>query len=91
MQPSSSSAEIRDLVVVLPVILGSTLAREGKLLWASSADAVLRAITSFGSVGGRSGAVAPRSSSPGAELYRLLRHPLISHWQRSRTAGCCNG
>lgn len=48
MQPTSSNAEIHDLVVVLPAILGSTLAREGKRLWAPSAGAVLRAITSFG-------------------------------------------
>ena len=39
---------LRDVVVVLPGILGSTLAREGRLLWAPSAGAALRAIATFG-------------------------------------------
>lgn len=39
---------IHDLVVVLPGILGSTLARDGALVWAPSAGAVWRAIASFG-------------------------------------------
>ena len=39
---------MRDLVVVLPGILGSTLAKHGKLVWAPSAGSVLRAIRSFG-------------------------------------------
>jgi pimeloyl-ACP methyl ester carboxylesterase len=37
-----------DLVVVLPGIMGSTLRRKGKLVWAPSAGAVLRAIGVFG-------------------------------------------
>ncbi len=37
-----------DLVVVLPGIMGSTLAKEGELVWAPSAGAVLRAIATFG-------------------------------------------
>ena len=39
---------IHDLVVVLPGILGSTLARDGALVWAPSAGAVWQAIASFG-------------------------------------------
>ena len=41
-----TSAE--DLVVVLPGILGSTLRRDGKLVWAPSAGSVLRAIGTLG-------------------------------------------
>jgi pimeloyl-ACP methyl ester carboxylesterase len=37
-----------DLVVVLPGILGSTLRRDGKLVWAPSAGSVLRAIGTLG-------------------------------------------
>lgn len=37
-----------DLVVVLPGITGSTLTRHGKLIWAPSAGAVLRAIGTLG-------------------------------------------
>jgi len=40
--------EVRDLVVVLPGILGSTLARDGQEAWAPSAGVVWRAIRSFG-------------------------------------------
>ena len=40
--------EVRDLVVVVPGLLGSTLARDGALLWAPAAGAAWRAITSFG-------------------------------------------
>lgn len=39
---------INDLVVILPGIMGSTLAKRGKLVWAPSAGAVLKAITTFG-------------------------------------------
>lgn len=39
---------IRDFVVVLPGIMGSTLAKKGKLVWAPSAGAVLKVITTFG-------------------------------------------
>ena len=39
---------MRDLVVVLPGILGSTLAENGTPIWAPSAGAVLRAIGTFG-------------------------------------------
>jgi len=39
---------IRDVVVVLPGIMGSTLSKNGKLVWAPSAGAVLNAITTFG-------------------------------------------
>ncbi len=39
---------MRDLVVVLPGILGSTLARNDKPVWAPSAGAVLRAIATVG-------------------------------------------
>ncbi|HQA26269.1 MAG TPA: hypothetical protein PK893_08945 [Candidatus Competibacteraceae bacterium] len=42
------TAPIQDLIVVLPGILGSTLAKDGKLIWAPSAGAVLRAITTMG-------------------------------------------
>jgi pimeloyl-ACP methyl ester carboxylesterase len=37
-----------DLVVVLPGILGSTLRQRGRLVWAPSGGAVLRAIATFG-------------------------------------------
>ena len=37
-----------DLVVVLPGILGSTLAQDGHLVWAPSAGSALRAIGTFG-------------------------------------------
>jgi pimeloyl-ACP methyl ester carboxylesterase len=37
-----------DLVVVLPGILGSTLRRDGRLVWAPSAGSALRAIATFG-------------------------------------------
>jgi pimeloyl-ACP methyl ester carboxylesterase len=40
--------EVRDLVVVLPGILGSTLVRDGQQVWAPSSGAVWRAIRSFG-------------------------------------------
>jgi pimeloyl-ACP methyl ester carboxylesterase len=47
MAPQPSS--IKDVVVVLPGILGSTLAdKTGKLVWAPSAGAALRAIGTFG-------------------------------------------
>ena len=36
-----------DLVVVLPGIMGSTLRRNGHLVWAPSAGSALRAITTF--------------------------------------------
>jgi hypothetical protein len=41
-------APITDLVVVLPGIMGSTLAKEERLVWAPSAGAVMRAIRTFG-------------------------------------------
>ena len=44
----SDSGLIRDMVIVLPGIMGSTLAKNGKLVWAPSAGSVLRLITSFG-------------------------------------------
>jgi hypothetical protein len=37
-----------DVVVVLPGIMGRTLRRNGRLVWAPSAGAALRAITTFG-------------------------------------------
>ncbi len=40
---------LRDVIVVLPGILGSTLAQDGRLVWAPSAGAALRAIATFGS------------------------------------------
>lgn len=39
---------MRDLIVVLPGILGSTLAQDDQLIWAPSAGAVLRAIATLG-------------------------------------------
>jgi pimeloyl-ACP methyl ester carboxylesterase len=42
------TSPIKDVVVVLPGILGSTLAKEGKLVWSPSAGAALRAIGTFG-------------------------------------------
>ena len=42
------STKIRDLVVVLPGIIGSTLAKNGKPIWAPSAGSVLSAISTFG-------------------------------------------
>jgi hypothetical protein len=39
---------MHDLVVVLPGIMGSTLARDGKAVWAPSAGAVVRAVLRFG-------------------------------------------
>lgn len=43
-----SPDEMCDLVVVLPGILGSTLARNGDLVWAPSAGSVLKAIATLG-------------------------------------------
>src|SRR5437867_3531788 len=40
--------EIRDVVVVLPGIMGSTLAKNGELVWAPSAGGVITAIQTFG-------------------------------------------
>jgi len=40
--------KINDVVVVLPGIMGSTLARNGSLVWAPSGGAVLSAIATFG-------------------------------------------
>jgi pimeloyl-ACP methyl ester carboxylesterase len=37
-----------DLIVVLPGIMGSTLARHGKPIWSPSPSGILRAITTFG-------------------------------------------
>ena len=39
---------IRDVVVILPGIMGSTLAKKGKLVWAPSGGAILKAIATFG-------------------------------------------
>lgn len=40
---------MNDVIVVLPGIMGSTLAdKDGKLVWAPSAGAVMSAITTFG-------------------------------------------
>jgi hypothetical protein len=39
---------IRDLIVVLPGIMGSTLVKDGTLVWGPSAGSVLRAIGTFG-------------------------------------------
>jgi hypothetical protein len=39
---------MQDLIVVLPGILGSTLAKDDELIWAPSAGAVLRAIATLG-------------------------------------------
>lgn len=48
MSGGAERLEVRDLVVVLPGILGSTLARDGQEAWAPSAGVVWRAIRSFG-------------------------------------------
>jgi pimeloyl-ACP methyl ester carboxylesterase len=40
---------VKDLIVVLPGIMGSTLAKQGKLVWSPSAGSIVRAIASFGS------------------------------------------
>ena len=40
--------EVRDLVVFLPGIMGSTLSRDGKMVWGPSAGAALRAVRTFG-------------------------------------------
>jgi pimeloyl-ACP methyl ester carboxylesterase len=40
--------QVTDLVVVLPGIMGSTLSRDGRLVWAPSAGAALRAVRTFG-------------------------------------------
>ena len=45
---AAESHVLRDVVVVLPGILGSTLVRAGRLVWAPSAGAALRAIATFG-------------------------------------------
>jgi pimeloyl-ACP methyl ester carboxylesterase len=42
------TAPMQDLIVVLPGILGSTLAKDGQLIWAPSAGAVLRVIATLG-------------------------------------------
>src|SRR5580692_9560417 len=39
---------VRDFVVFLPGIMGSTLSRDGKLVWGPSAGAALRAVRTFG-------------------------------------------
>ncbi|NTU42004.1 MAG: hypothetical protein HGA78_02920, partial [Nitrospirales bacterium] len=44
----SNEEVIRDVVVVLPGIMGSTLSKKGKLVWAPSSGVVLKAITTFG-------------------------------------------
>ena len=41
-------APVTDMVVVLPGIMGSTLAKDDRLVWAPSAGVVLRAIRTFG-------------------------------------------
>ena len=43
-----SRSGVRDFVVFLPGIMGSTLSRNGKLVWAPSAGAVLQAVRTFG-------------------------------------------
>ena len=48
MSAEAERLEVRDLVVVLPGILGSTLARDGQQVWAPSSGAVWQAIRSFG-------------------------------------------
>ena len=48
MSGEAERLEVRDLVVVLPGILGSTLARDGQEAWAPSAGVVWQAIRSFG-------------------------------------------
>ena len=48
MSGETERLEVRDLVVVLPGILGSTLARDGQEAWAPSAGVVWQAIRSFG-------------------------------------------
>jgi pimeloyl-ACP methyl ester carboxylesterase len=40
--------EVRDLVVFLPGIMGSTLSRDGTMVWGPSAGAALRAVRTFG-------------------------------------------
>jgi hypothetical protein len=40
--------ELRDFVVFLPGIMGSTLSRDGALVWGPSAGAALRAVATFG-------------------------------------------
>jgi pimeloyl-ACP methyl ester carboxylesterase len=40
--------EVRDFVVFLPGIMGSTLSRDGVLVWGPSAGAALRAVRTFG-------------------------------------------
>ena len=45
---AANVAPLTDMVVVLPGIMGSTLAQDGRLVWAPSAGAVLRAIRTFG-------------------------------------------
>ena len=40
--------QVRDFVVFLPGIMGSTLSRDGKLVWGPSAGAALRAVRTFG-------------------------------------------
>jgi pimeloyl-ACP methyl ester carboxylesterase len=40
--------ELRDFVVFLPGIMGSTLSRDGALVWGPSAGAALRAVRTFG-------------------------------------------
>ncbi|WP_198138330.1 esterase/lipase family protein [Pelobacter propionicus] len=47
-QIMGSQTVVRDVVVVLPGIMGSTLSKNGKLVWAPSAGAVLDAIATFG-------------------------------------------
>ncbi len=45
---SGVTAPMHDLIVVLPGILGSTLAKDDQLIWTPSAGAVLRAIMTLG-------------------------------------------
>ena len=44
----ANASPVIDVVVVLPGIMGSTLAKNGNLVWAASAGSVLSAIRTFG-------------------------------------------
>jgi pimeloyl-ACP methyl ester carboxylesterase len=48
MPQPSVEADVRDVIVVLPGIMGSTLARDGRMIWAPTPGAIVDGIRTFG-------------------------------------------
>jgi hypothetical protein len=81
----AKTAPVTDVVVVLPGIMGSTLAKHGRLVWAPSAGAVLRAVWTFGrSVKdlGLPAGIADDHPADGVEPVALMPdlHVLLGLW-----------